>query len=295
MTVAPSIVGVIGPGRVGTALAMALPPSLYAVRWVAGRGPESIERFRAAVPAAAVCTPEQLGRESDIVLVCVPDDALAPLVRGLALADAVRPGSAWVHTAGGHGLAPLEPARLAGARIAACHPAQTFPDPEVGAAALPGTAWAVTAEGDMFAWAQGLVHVLGGTPVEVVDRNRALYHAALVLGANGTSAVVAQAREVLRGAGVADPEALLSPLVTAAARNAAARGAAALTGPVRRGDAGTVAANLAALSQDMPEAAGPYVALARLALRQARRAGLPDALADAVAAELTLPMPVEED
>ena len=282
MTAAPASVSIIGPGRVGTALATALPLEQYAVRFVAGRGPESLARFRAAVPGVEVRTPEDAARDADVVLLCVPDDVLAPLVRGLAVADAVRPGSAWLHTAGGHGLAPLRPAMLAGARVAACHPAQTFPDPEAGAAALPGTAWAVTADGADLAWAQRFVHALGGTAVVVADANRALYHAALVLGANGTSSVVAQAREVLLGAGVADPAALLTPLVTAAARNAAARGAAALTGPVRRGDAGTVAANLAALRADVPETAAAYVALARLALRQAVRAGLPPELADAV-------------
>lgn len=282
MTAAPATVSVIGPGRVGTALAMALPPQRYAVRFVAGGGPESLARFHAAVPGAEACSPEDAARQADVVLLCVPDDVLASMVRALAAADAVRAGSAWLHTAGGHGLAPLRPALLAGARIAACHPAQTFPDPDAGAAALAGTAWAVTAGDADLAWAQDFVHALGGTAVVVADANRALYHAALVLGANGTSSVVAQAREVLLGAGVADPAALLTPLVTAAARNAAARGAAALTGPVRRGDAGTVAANLAALRADVPEAAAAYVALARLALRQALRAGLPPELAEAV-------------
>lgn len=283
-------VSVIGPGRVGTALAMALPPDRYVVRAVAGRGPATLARFCAAVPTAAACTPEEAAAGADLVLLCVPDDALVPLVRRLAAADVVREGSAWLHTAGGHGLAALWPAKLAGARVAACHPAQTFPDPDAGAAALAGIAWAVTADDADRAWADGIVHALGGTAVHVADANRSLYHAALVLGANGTSSVVAQAREVLLGAGVADPGALLTPLVTAAARNAAARGAAALTGPVRRGDAGTVAANLEALRADVPEAAGPYVALARLALRQALRAGLPAELAEAVRTIL-----VEED
>jgi predicted short-subunit dehydrogenase-like oxidoreductase (DUF2520 family) len=277
-----TVVSVIGPGRVGTALATALPADRYVVRAVAGRGPDSLARFCAAVPTAAVRSAEEAASNADLLLVCVPDDALVPLVRGLAAADAVRAGSAWLHTAGGHGLAPLRPARLAGARVAACHPAQTFPDPDAGAAALTGIAWAVTTDQADAAWAEAFVHALGGMPVAVADANRPLYHAALVLGANGTSSVVAQAREVLLGAGVADPAALLTPLVTAAARNAAAKGVAALTGPVRRGDAGTVAANLAALRADIPDAAAPYVALARLALRQAQRAGLPAELVEAV-------------
>lgn len=282
MSAAPAQVSVIGPGRVGTALAMALPRELYRVYGVAGRSRAAVDRFLAAVPGAVERSAEEAARESDIVLLAVPDDALVPLVRSLVVADVVRPGGVWLHTAGGHGLAALEPARLAGARVAACHPAQTFPDPETGRAALPGTAWAVTAPTDTLPWARGFVHALGGTPVEVAEVNRTLYHAGLVMGANGASAVVAQARELLLGAGVEDPEAFLGPLVGAAVRNAAGRGVAALTGPVRRGDVGTVGAHLAELRRVLPEAVEAYVALARLASAQARRAGLDETRAAAV-------------
>ena len=286
MTGAPLRTAVLGPGRVGTALAMALPPELYRVVAVAGRGRAALARFLAAVPGAAERGAVDAAREADFVLLAVPDDALVPLVRDLAAAGAVRAGAAWVHTAGGHGLAALEPARLAGARVAACHPAQTFPDPETGRASLPGTAWAVTAAAGDLGWARSLVHALGGVPVEVAEANRALYHAGLVVGANGASSVVAQARELLLGAGVPDPEAFLAPLVVAAVRNAAGRGVAALTGPVRRGDTGTLQRHVAELRRAMPEAVEAYLALARLALAQARRAGLEPARADAVEALL---------
>lgn len=282
----PATVSVIGPGRVGTALAMALPRELYQVHGVAGRSRAGIDRFTAAVPGARERNEAEAAREADVVLLAVPDDALVALVRSLAAADAVRPGTVWVHTAGGHGLAALEPARLAGARTAACHPAQTFPDPETGRASLPGTAWAVTAAPEQLGWAKAFVHALGGTPVEVAEANRTLYHAGLVMGANGASAVVAQARELLLGAGVDEPDAFLAPLVTAAVRNAAGRGVSALTGPVRRGDAGTVAEHLAELRAVLPEAVEPYTALMRLALVQARRAGLDETAAQAVDAAL---------
>ena len=279
-------VSVIGPGRVGTALAMALPRELYQVHGVAGRSRADVDRFMGAVPGAIERSMEEAAREADVVLLAVPDDQLVPLVRELAAADAVRPGSVWVHTAGGHGLAALELARLAGARVAACHPAQTFPDPDTGRASLPGATWAVTAGPGELAWAKAFVHALGGHPVEVAEASRTLYHAGLVMGANGASAAVAQARELLLGAGVAEPDAFLGPLVGAAVRNAASRGITALTGPVRRGDAGTVAEHLAELRAVLPEAVESYVALMRLALGQARRAGLEEHLASGVEAVL---------
>jgi predicted short-subunit dehydrogenase-like oxidoreductase (DUF2520 family) len=282
---APSMtVGVIGPGRVGTALAVALSEAGHAVVAVAGRPggdppSTSLERFTAAVPAARVVVAADVPAAADVVLVTVADDVLADVLRGLAAADVVRPGGRWLHTSGRHGLRVLRPVALAGARVAACHPAQTFPTPEAGRAALPGTAWAVTATGADRTWAHQLVAAVGGVPVDVRDVDRVRYHAALAVGSNGTTAVVALARDLLLSVGITDPELFLAPLVRASAVNAAAHGAAALTGPVRRGDAGTVHAHLNELRATMPETVPAYRALARLALSYARRAGLDDARA----------------
>ncbi|HEX6254836.1 MAG TPA: DUF2520 domain-containing protein [Euzebyales bacterium] len=282
--VSGATVGVIGPGRVGTALALALVDAGHRVVAVAGRtgrAPLSagLERFAAAVPTARVVPATEVPATADIVLVTVGDDALVDVLRGLAAADVVRPGGRWLHTSGRHGLRVLRPVALAGAHVAACHPAQTFPTPEAGRAALPGTAWAVTAAEADRGWAHDLVATVGGVPVDVRDVDRVRYHAALAVGSNGTSAVVALARDLLLSVGVTDPERFLTPLVRASALNAAAHGAAALTGPVRRGDGGTVDAHLADLRATMPEAVPAYRALARLALSYARRAGLDEARA----------------
>lgn len=279
-------VAVIGPGRVGTALALALPRPAYRVVAVAGRGREALERFTTLVPEAEATDPVSAAARADLVIVAVGDDDLAEVVRTVARDDGVRPGSRWIHVAGGAGVEVLEPARAAGAAVAACHPAVTFPDPERGRDALPGSAWAVTAADADLGWARVLVTDLRGSPVTVPARSRTLYHAGLAVGSNATATVVTLARDLLLGAGIADPEQFLGPLVTTSAQGAAARGAAALTGPVRRGDAGTVAAHLAELRTVMPEAVEAYLALSRLALRHARRAGLEPDAAAAVAAVL---------
>lgn len=270
-------VGVIGPGRVGTALALAAAAGGHAVVAVAGRqgaADAAAARFAAVVPGCRVASAQQVAGAADLVLLTVGDDVLPALVRDLAAADAVRPGTRLIHTSGRHGADVLRPLALAGARVAACHPAQTFPTAEAGRRDLPGTAWAVTAGPADRDWAHALVTSLDGTPVDVREVDRVRYHAALSVGSNGTSAVVALARDLLLSAGIAEPERFLSPLVTASAGNAAEHGAAALTGPVRRGDGATVDAHLADLRAVLPEAVAPYRALARLALSYARRAGL---------------------
>lgn len=282
-------VAVIGPGRVGTALALALPSPAYEVAAVAGRGEVALARFRAAVPGVAVRDPAGAVQDADLVLLAVADDALEPLARDLAAGGAVTAGTRWVHMAGARDHGVLRTVALAGGRTAACHPAVTVPDPATGVRLLPGAVWAVSAEEPDLGWARVLVTDLRGSPVTVPASSRALYHAGLVVGANGTSSVVALARDLLLGAGVADPAAFLAPLAAAAADEASRQGVAALTGPVRRGDAGTVGRHLDQLATDLPEAVDAYVALARLALGQARRAGLDDRRAAAVADRLADP------
>lgn len=276
-------VGVIGPGRVGTALARALPWPAYEVVAVAGRGEATLARFTAAFPGVEVRPVASAGAEADLVLVCVPDDALEQVAREVAKAGGVVGGSRWVHTSGGYGPDALRPVALCGAHVAACHPAMTFPDPDRGLERLPGASWAVTAASEDLAWARILVTDLRGSPITVPAGARTLYHAGLAVGSNATATVVTLARDLLLGAGVQDPNAFLGPLVTTSAAGAAERGVEALTGPVRRGDAQTVAKHLDELREVMPEAVDAYIALSSLALRYARRGGLDDEAAQAVA------------
>jgi predicted short-subunit dehydrogenase-like oxidoreductase (DUF2520 family) len=279
---------VIGPGRVGTALGMGLAAAGYQVVAVAGRGAEDIADFVRRVPSAQEMSAVEAARGAELVVVAVPDDALAEVVIEVARDDGVAEGSRWIHVSGGHGTDVLRPAHLAGAAVAACHPAQTFPDPDTGLAALPGCSWAITAEDKDLGWARVLVTDLRGRPVTVPARSRVLYHAGLAVGSNATATVVTLARDLLLGAGIEDPAAFLGPLVTTTAANASAAGAAALTGPVRRGDAGTVAAHLEELRAALPEAVDAYLALSRLAVGYARRAGLDEERAAAVSAVLDL-------
>jgi predicted short-subunit dehydrogenase-like oxidoreductase (DUF2520 family) len=282
-------VAVVGPGRVGGALALALAQAgdrvvAYVPRPDAGGRSAA---FEALVPDAAPSALDRLPSHAvDLVVVATPDDALAGVGRAAALADAVAPGQRWVHTAGGAGPEVLGPVAAAGGRVAACHPAMTFPDAAEGARRLPGTPWAVTAAPEDLGWAAALVADLGGRPVPVAARDRRLYHAGLALASNATTGVVALARDLLRGAGVEDPAAFLIPLVVASAEGGARRGVDALTGPVRRGDARTVRGHLEELARSYPEALPAYRALADLLLGQAVRAGLSAEGAAAVRAAL---------
>ncbi|MGI9017231.1 MAG: Rossmann-like and DUF2520 domain-containing protein [Euzebya sp.] len=283
-----SSVAVIGPGRVGTAVALGLADAGYDIAAVAGTGEESasLAEFGRLVSSATATTVAAGVLHADLVVVSTPDAMIGQVARVAAAADAVHLGQRWIHTAGGVGLDPLSIVRAAGASIAACHPAMTFPDPVSGWHNLPGSSWAVTAEESDLDWARLLILDLRGSPVTVPAGSRTLYHAGLSVGSNATTAVASLARDLLLGAGIEDPSAFLLPLVTASAQGGAVRGVQALTGPISRGEDSTVRGHLEELRTSFPEAVQAYVALGELILAQAIRAGLSPERAQAVRAVL---------
>lgn len=262
---------IIGPGRVGSVLARVLGRAGHRVVAVTGGSEESRTRLTAQVAGLrGVADPaEAVTDDIGLVLITTPDDVIEGIVTHLAVRDRWRGGHHVVHTAGSRGLDVLERARLCGASVAACHPAQTFP---VGADidVLDGVAWAVTSQRADRGWAHDLVTDLGGDAIDVADRDRPLYHAGLVVGSNAVGAAVASARQLLLAAGIDDPARFLGPLVTASIAGTLADGAIAITGPVARGDIGTVTRHLDVLDRDLPHLAAVYRDLGRVVLTQVR-------------------------
>jgi predicted short-subunit dehydrogenase-like oxidoreductase (DUF2520 family) len=115
---------------------------------------------------------------------------------------------------------------------------------------------------------------MGAEPVRIPPAARPLYHTALAHGANHLITLVGESAELLRGAGVNDPARLLGPLLSAALDNALRHGDRALTGPVARGDAGTVRAHLEVLAKQAPQMLPGYRALAARTARRAQDVGL---------------------
>jgi predicted short-subunit dehydrogenase-like oxidoreductase (DUF2520 family) len=148
----------------------------------------------------------------------------------------------------------------------------TFTGTEVDLQRLAGACFGVTAPEELRYAAEALVIEMGSEPVWVEESARPLYHAALAVGANHLVTLVAQAEDMLRDAGVEQPARMLGPLLGAALDNALRRGDGALTGPVARGDAGTIRRHLETLTT--PESVAAYVAMSRLTAVRALAAGL---------------------
>jgi predicted short-subunit dehydrogenase-like oxidoreductase (DUF2520 family) len=273
-------VGVVGAGRVGTAFATALSRAghrIVAASAVSQASRQRVERF---FPGTPIRQPAEVVESADLVLLTVPDDALAGLVSGLAVTGAPLAGRLIAHTSGRHGLAVLEPATRLGGLPLALHPVMTFTGRPDDVDRMAGICFGVTAPRALRPVAEVLVVEMGAEPVFIEEEYRGLYHAALAGAANHLVTQVVQACDLLAKAGVAQPARMLGPLLSAALDNSLRLGDAALTGPVARGDAETVATHVSVLRDAAPEALPSYLALARLTASRALASGMlsaPDA------------------
>jgi predicted short-subunit dehydrogenase-like oxidoreductase (DUF2520 family) len=267
-------VGIIGPGRAGTALGRALMRAGHSVVAAHAVSRPSIQRVQASFPQAVLTDPARVISDADLVLLTVPDDALPGLVSGLAETGAPYAGRLVMHASGQHGIRVLDSAARNGALPLALHPVMTFAGREDDVDRIKGTSFGITAPDALRAVAEVLVIEMGGDPVFIPEENRALYHAALAFASSHLAALVAEASDLLARAGAQHPGRMLGPLLGAALDNAVRLGDAGLTGPVATGDAGGVAAHVAALSAASPGALKAYLALARLTADRALAAGM---------------------
>lgn len=262
----------VGAGRAGTAVAAALQAAGHSVVGVASRSTASAEaaasRLDAEVVDAARLPP------SDVVVLGVPESALESV--GSTIAEGLAPGTVVWHLAGAAGVAPLAPVAQHGGLRCALHPVQAFPDPDAGLARLPGSAWGLTCDEGLGAWARAVVEEdLGGRVFELREEDRPVWHAAAVTAAGGAIAIMSLGERLLASVGVAAAGDVLGPLAGAAVANAARRGAtASLTGPAVRGEWATVSSHVRALEISAPELVEPYRDATRLILQVAEGAGV---------------------
>ena len=273
-------IGIIGAGRVGAVLGAALRAEGHAITGAYAVSDASRERAAALLPGVPLLDVPAIVERSEMLLLAVPDDQLGPLAAGIAATGLLPGGQRVRHASGRYGVEVLAPLAEAGCATLALHPAMTFTGTRDDLPRLLGCPMAITASEALLPIAAALAVELGGEAFVLPEGDRPLYHAALAHGANHLVVLVDQAREALARIGVPDPGHTLRPLLEAALDNALRHGAAALTGPVLRGDEGTAAPPLeqagapdaTAGRDEAADTARTYRALARAALS---RAGLP--------------------
>jgi predicted short-subunit dehydrogenase-like oxidoreductase (DUF2520 family) len=270
----PATIAVVGAGRAGGALAIALTSAGRSVVAVASRDAGHAAVLAAGVGARAAPTALAAISAADLTLFTVPDAAIAGVAASVAESGPDLRGRAVVHCSASLGIGALAALRPTGASVGCLHPFQALAGAE-SAPLLRGALMAIEADPALEAPLRRLAEDLGGQPIELRPGTRALYHAAAVLAGNAPLALLSAASELLVAAGLEQPaaEEALIGLMEGALANARRVGPrAALTGPVARGDTATVAAHLEAL-HERPDTAALYRALTQAILLLAGEEG----------------------
>jgi predicted short-subunit dehydrogenase-like oxidoreductase (DUF2520 family) len=267
--VAQPSVAILGAGRMGQGLALALGDAGHRVALVSRSSHPVIPPLRLHGGRR-----EQALQDAAVVVLAVPDTAITSLAAELAVEGGISPRHVVLHLSGLRDREALGPLAASGAALGSLHPLQTVSDPATAPARFAGAYAGVEGDDRALAAAEALARSLGMVPVRIPAGAKPAYHAGAAFAANYTTALVAVAERLALAAGITPEIArrLYLPLIRGAAANLESGPAAALTGPVRRGDVETVVAHLAALG---PEDRKLYLLLAREALRLSREAGLP--------------------
>jgi len=287
----PSVV-IVGPGRLGLALAVALRASGYPILAFVSR---SAEHARKA--ARLFNEPEKLARPlavdqfaqlppSDLVLIATPDDAIEETARRLAAWERGTSGKARrrtvLHTSGALSSAVLAPLAEAGFHTGSMHPLVSVSEPRAGAKALRGAFFCLEGDTAALKLAGKIVSDVGGTSFSIRPENKALYHAAAVMASPHLIALFDLALEMLAACGLSQKSAkeILLPLLESTVNNLKVTDARrALTGTFARGDLATVKRHLSALSpKEFAEALEVYKLLGLRSIRLASRNGLDEKL-----------------
>jgi predicted short-subunit dehydrogenase-like oxidoreductase (DUF2520 family) len=266
-------VGVVGTGRAGSVLGAALKRAGHNIRACTAVSDISKLRAESLLPGVPVTSIEEAVKDRDLILLTVPDDYLSQVVNGLAATNAVSPGTFVMHASGRYGIEILRPLTDQGCLPLALHPVMTFTGTSIDLNRLSACPFGITTVQTLRPVAETLVVEIGGEPIWVPEENRGLYHAALTFGANNLMTLVTQTTELLEAAGITNPEDLVAPLLGASLDNALRNGDAAITGPVARGDAGTVREHLRVLANFDPAVTQAYRAMARLTAIRALASG----------------------
>jgi predicted short-subunit dehydrogenase-like oxidoreductase (DUF2520 family) len=255
-------VGIVGAGKVGTALGVVIDRAGWPVAAVSSRDVGRRARFGDLVPGARLLSdPEELADLVDLVLLTVPDDVIETLAARIRL----RPGQSMAHTSGALPASILGPTQVPGVSAASFHPLVPFADAERAVEALRGATIAIEGDPPLVTRLAELAASMGARSVTVSAAGKAAYHAAAVMAAGGFVALLDVIAELGRVAGMDEAAALdtYAPLLRSALDNAESLGiAVALTGPFLRGDIRTVRLHLDAIDQLAPGARELYVAAA---------------------------------
>ncbi len=255
--------GFIGAGTVGTALAVRLSAKGYPVLAVSSRSQASAAKLAQAVSGChAFDNKQDVADAAELIFITTPDDTIAAVTSEIQW----RQGKSVVHCSGALSTDVLESARKPGARVGAFHPLQTFAGIEQAIENIPGSTFAVEAEQPLLSTLKEIATTLDGHWIELKATDKVAYHAAAVIACNYLVTLVKLATDLWQSFNVPQSEATraLLPLIRGTIHNIDTVGIPqCLTGPIARGDSGTIKKHLEALQEVAPALVSTYRELGR--------------------------------
>jgi predicted short-subunit dehydrogenase-like oxidoreductase (DUF2520 family) len=256
--------GFIGAGTVGTALAVRLADSGYPVAAVSSRSRASAEKLARLVNGCRVFenNNQAVADNAQLIFITTPDDAIAPVASQIHW----HPGQSVVHCSGADSTAILQLARESGAQVGAFHPLQTFASVKQAMENIPGSTFALEAEEPLLNTLKDMATALGGHWVVLKASDKVLYHASAVIACNYMVTLVKLATDLWQSFNIPPQQATqaLLPLIRGTIHNIETVGIPqCLTGPIARGDIGTINKHLDALDKTAPHLLSTYRELGR--------------------------------
>ena len=249
-------VGFIGAGTVATALAVGLSGKGYPVVAISSRSQKSAGNLAGLISGCQASIDNQsVADDADLVFIATPDDTIASVAAEVGWHS----GHYVIHCSGADSVDILAPARKAGASIGVFHPLQTFAG--LGQENLPETTFALEAEGPLMATLKNMAVALGGHWIELGAGDKVVYHAAAVFACNYLITLVKLATDLWQTFAIPQEQAVqaLLPLLRGTINNIDALGIpGCLTGPIARGDSGTIKKHISALTRVAPELVATY-------------------------------------
>ncbi|KUG24313.1 hypothetical protein ASZ90_005864 [hydrocarbon metagenome] len=266
---------IIGTGMVGTAIGFLLKKAGYKITAISDKSPASLKRAQAYIGGESFRNPQEAVQRADCILITTPDDKISSACREIALCPAIK-NKLVFHMSGAGDLTLLESAKKAGAAVASIHPLQSFSSINQAIKNIPGSYFAITSDKKAQAPARNIVVHLGGIPFFISSNQKPLYHAAACIASNYLVALINTVESIYQAIGLNEKDAKKAylPLVYGSLRNIENSGSIpSLTGPIARGDLGTIKKHISAISKNLPQYSSLYSSLGLIAVKVAQKKG----------------------
>ena len=266
---------IIGAGMVGTAIGFLLKKAGYNIIAISDKSPAALKRALPYTGGKAFRKPREAIQEADCILIITPDDAISSACQDIALCPAIK-GKFVFHMSGAGDLDLLDSAKKAGAAVGSIHPLQSFSSIDQAIKNIPGSYFGITADKKARLPAKIIIRNLGGIPLIISSDQKPLYHAAACFASNYLVSLMNVVESIYQAIGLNEKDAKKAylPLVYGSLKNIENSGSIhSLTGPIARGDFGTIKKHISAINNNLPQFSSLYSSLGLIAVKVAKQKG----------------------